>query len=82
MRLGISEYKGSSEAEWNEEPGAYVLKSQLSQAPSPLYSTEDVTGGQELRLTAYIHTCPYVIYVCVRYTLIPMRNNHINNTTL
>lgn len=44
MCLGISEYKGSSEAEWNEEPGAYVFKSQLSQAQSPLYNTEDVTG--------------------------------------
>lgn len=32
MRLGISECKESSEAEWNEQPGAYVLKSQLSQA--------------------------------------------------
>lgn len=44
MCLSISEYKGSSEAEWNEEPGAYVFKSQLSQAQSPLYNTEDVTG--------------------------------------
>lgn len=44
MCLGISEYKGISETEWNEEPGAYVFKSQLSQAQSTLFSTEDVTG--------------------------------------
>lgn len=43
MCLSISEYKGSSEAEWNEEPGAYVFKSQLSQAQSLLYNTDDVT---------------------------------------
>lgn len=29
MCLHIREYVGSSEARWNEEPGAYVFKSQL-----------------------------------------------------
>lgn len=32
MCLSISEHKRSSKAEWNEEPWAYVFKSQLSQA--------------------------------------------------
>lgn len=32
MCLSISEHKRSSEAECNEEPWAYVFKSQLSQA--------------------------------------------------
>lgn len=44
MCLGIREYEGSSEAEWNEEPGAYVFKSQLSQALCLLYNSEDVRG--------------------------------------
>lgn len=44
MCLSIRVYKGSSEAEWNEEPGAYVFKSQLSQALSLLYNSEDVRG--------------------------------------
>lgn len=44
MCLSISEYKRSSKAEWNEEPWAYVFKSQLSQAQFSLYNTEDVTG--------------------------------------
>lgn len=39
MCLGIREHEGSSEAEWNEEPGAYVFKSQLSQALSLLYNS-------------------------------------------
>lgn len=43
MCLDIREYKGSSEAEWNEEPAAYVFKSQLSQAPSLLHNSEDVS---------------------------------------
>lgn len=42
MCLHIREYVGSSEAKWNEEPGAYVFKSQLSQALSLLYNCEDV----------------------------------------
>lgn len=51
MRLGISECKGSSEAEWNEQPGAYVLKSQLSQAQrssllSSLTAAETLQGHQ------------------------------------
>lgn len=37
MCLDMREYVGSSEAEWNEEPGACVFKSQLSQAPPVLY---------------------------------------------
>lgn len=41
MCLSIREYVGSSEAEWNEEPGAYVFKSQLSQALSLLYNYDD-----------------------------------------
>lgn len=82
MRLGISEYKGSSEAEWNEEPGAYVLKSQLSQAPSPLYSAEDVTGTGITFDSLHSYVPLRDVCVCVRYTLIPMRNNDINNTTL
>lgn len=44
MCLRIREYEGSSEAEWNEEPEAYVFKSQLSQALSLLYNSEDVRG--------------------------------------
>lgn len=44
MCLGIREYEGSSEEEWNEEPGAYVFKSQLSQALSLLLNSEDVRG--------------------------------------
>lgn len=44
MCLGIREHEGSSEAEWNEEPGAYVFKSQLSQAPSLLCNSRDVRG--------------------------------------
>lgn len=44
MCLHIREYVGSSEAEWNQEPGAYVFKSQLSQAPSLLWNSVDVRG--------------------------------------
>lgn len=44
MCLSISEHKRSSKAEWNEEPWAYVFKSQLSQARLSLYNTEDITG--------------------------------------
>lgn len=45
MCLSIRDYKGSSEADWNEEPGAYAFKSQLSQAPSLLYNREDSATG-------------------------------------
>lgn len=44
MCLSISVSKRSSEAEWNEEPWAYVFKSQLSQAQFSFYNAEDVTG--------------------------------------
>lgn len=44
MCLSIREYVGSSEAEWNEEPGAYVFKSQLSQALSLRSNYEDARG--------------------------------------
>lgn len=43
MCLSISAHKRSSEAEWNEEPWAYVFKSQLSQAQFSLYNAGDVT---------------------------------------
>lgn len=38
MCLSISKHKRSSKAEWNEEPWAYVFKSQLSQGRISLYN--------------------------------------------
>lgn len=80
MRLGISECKGSSEAEWNEQPGAYVLKSQLSQAQrSPLSQPQPETlQGQQSASTPPMRTCSLVMYVCRHHT----QPYPINNTTL
>lgn len=79
MRLGISECKGSSEAEWNEQPGAYVLKSQLSQAQrSPLSQPQPETlQGRESASAPSVCTCSLVMYVCRHHTQ-PYR---IHNTT-
>lgn len=55
MCLGIREHEGSSEAEWNEEPGAYVLKSQLSQAHCLCFIKVKMLERREFALTVYTH---------------------------
>lgn len=75
MCLDIREYVGSSEAEWNEEPGAYVFKSQLSQALSLLCTGEDVRG-------IAISSDSYSMCVCVAMCALYTANHNINNANL
>lgn len=80
MCLDIREHVGSSEAEWNEEPGAYVFKSQLSQAPS-LYNSEDVRrAGISFDSVHFIDALSVPPCVCV--SSLHTANNNINNTNL